>query len=586
MSRGPGSGSPAAPLGHAPRGSLWMEYAPGPARPSPDGPVETEVAVVGGGIAGLCTAWEVARAGHPVVLLEADRIAAGVTGHTSAKLSALHGLAYASIASVHGARGARLYAHSQQLAVERVAGVCEELGIDCDLERLPAYTYTEDPAKTGELRAEAEAARAAGLPASYVTEVPLPFPVAGAVRMEDQAQFHPRKFLLALAADLERLGGVIFERTGVTGLREGTPCELTASGAHGTHPVRARDVVVATHYPVFDRSLLFTRLEPKRELVVAGPLPAGRGPDGMFLTPEGGTRSVRTAPAGGPGGDGSGPGDGEGGPGGGRRTLVVTGEKFTPGTEADGEVGERYERLTAWARERFGLEPTHRWATQDNWTTDHVPHVGRLHIGARHTYVATGFGGWGMSGGVMAGALLAARIRGREPAWTGLYDPVRLHPVREAPAMLRLQAQVAKHFVGDRVTGGHADAPGDVPPGGGAVVRVGGRRLAVHRDESGVLHTVSARCTHLGCLVHFNDGECAWECPCHGSRFDVDGTVLQGPAVRALEQVGLTEAPAADTATGGAEGTDGTSGTDRTDGPDGPSAPGTADGSSGPAEER
>ncbi|MEE1753216.1 FAD-dependent oxidoreductase [Streptomyces sp. SP18CS02] len=503
--------------------SLWMEYAPGPDRPALDSSVQTETVVVGGGVAGLCTAWELARAGHSVVLLEADRIASGVTGHTTAKLSALHGMAYARIRAIHGARGARLYAHSQQLAVDHVAEVCQELAIDCDLERLPAYTYTEDPAKADELREEAEAARAAGLDASYETDLPLPFPVAGAVRVMNQAQFHPRKYLLALAADLERLGGRIFERTRVTGLREGSPCKVSTSSGH---TVTARDVVIATHYPVFDRALLFTRLEPKRELVVAGPLPAGPEPGGVFLTPEGGTRSVRTAPGGEDG----------------RRLLIVTGEKFTPGAVGEGEVEERYARLASWARERFdGVELTHRWATQDNWTTDHVPYVGRLHAGARHTYVATGFAGWGMSGGVMAGALLASRIRGRESAWTSLYDPVRLHPLREAPALLRLQAQAARHFIGDRVPGAHADSTDDIEPGGGAVVRVGGRRLAVHRDTTGRLHALSARCTHLGCIVHFNDGEQAWECPCHGSRFDIDGKVVQGPALRPLEQADLTE---------------------------------------------
>ncbi|WP_175410065.1 FAD-dependent oxidoreductase [Streptomyces sp. TRM64462] len=505
-------------------GSLWMEYAPGPARPALEGSVETEVAVVGGGVAGLCTAWELARAGHPVVLLEADRIASGVTGHTTAKLSALHGLVYAEIHAVHGARAARLYARSQQQAVEHVAEVSEELGVDCDLERLPAYTYTEDPGRAGELEAEAEAARAAGLAASYVTEVPLPFPVAGAVRVEDQAQFHPRKYLLALAADLERLGGRIHERTRVTELREGRPCEVITERGYA---VVARDVVVATHYPVFDRSLLFLRMEPVRELVVAGPVPAERDPGGAFLTPEGGTRSVRTAPYGEEG----------------RRMLIVTGEKFPPGTERrEGEVGERFARLEGWARERFGdMGFTHRWATQDNWTPDRVPYVGRLHPGARHTYVATGFAGWGMSGGVMAGALLAARIRGREPAWTSLYDPVRLHPLREVPAVLRLQAQVAKHYVTDLAPGAYADSVDDVAPGQGAVVRVGGRRVAVHRDAEGVLHGVSARCTHRGCVVHFNDEERAWECPCHGSRFGVDGRVVQGPAVWGLERVELED---------------------------------------------
>nr|WP_243766701.1 FAD-dependent oxidoreductase [Streptomyces sp. GC420] len=503
-----------------------MEYGTTAAQPPLTEDLHADTVVIGGGIAGLCAAWELIRAGDSsVILLEADRIASGVTGHTTAKLSSLHGLVYEKVRRTFGDRGAWLYAQSQQDALTRVTEVSAELGIDCDLERLPAFTYTETEAGRAAVEAEAEAARAAGLSASFVTETGLPFPVTGAIRVEDQAQFHPRKYLLGLAEDYLRLGGRIHERTRVTGLHEGEPCRVTTDAGH---TVGAGHVIVATHYPVFDRSLLFTRLEPKRELVVAGPVPESADPGGIYLTHEAGTRSVRTAPC-------------EGGEDG-RRLLIVTGEKFAPG---DGGVGARCERLTSWARERFpGFEPTHRWATQDNSSSDGVPYVGRLHPTARHTYVAAGFGGWGMSSGVMAGRLLAARIGGQELPWTGLYDPVRLHPVRETPTMLKLQAKAAGHFVGDRLpTAAHADSTEDVAAGQGVIVRVGTERLAVHRDASGALHAVSARCTHMGCIVHFNDAECAWECPCHGSRFDVDGKVIQGPALRPLDQHDLEENP-------------------------------------------
>lgn len=165
-----------------------------------------------------------------------------------------------------------------------------------------------------------------------------------------------------------------------------------------------------------------------------------------------------------------------------------------------------------------------------------MPLVGLFHAGSRHTWVATGFGGWGMSGGIMAGRLLAGLITGHKSAWSDLYDPRRvLSAVREAPAFLKHQAQVARHFVGDRIS-----PPGDasvdaIAPGDGAVVRVGGRHCAVHRDEDGSLHAVSARCTHMGCLVGFNRAERMWECPCHGSRFDVEGRIVQGPATKPLE---------------------------------------------------
>ncbi|MGW7348469.1 FAD-dependent oxidoreductase [Streptomyces sp. NPDC054854] len=491
----------------------------GPTHPSLAGDLEVDVAVVGAGVAGISTAWELARAGLSVALVEADRIAAGVTGYTTAKLSSQHGMLYARLTKSFGAEAARLYARSQQEAVEHVAGVAEELGIACDLEQRPSHVYTRSTEAIDELEAEAEAARNAGLPASFVTTTDLPYPVAGAVRMERQAQFHPRKYLLGLVADLTARGAHVYERTRVISLDEGQPCHLTTEAGHR---ITARDVVVATHYPVFDRALLFSRLEPHRELVLAAEIPANHDPHGTYLTQEDNTRSVRTAPYGDD-----------------RRLLIVTGEKFKPGAE---DVAERYEKLAAWTVEHFPeARFTHRWAAQDNTTTDRVPYVGPFHPGAEHVYVATGYGGWGMSSGVMSGRLLTAHITGQELPWAGLYDPRRLHP-RDATSMLKIQASAAKHFIGDRLSPSHVDNIEEIQPGSGAVVRVAGHRCAVYRDAQGAAHSVSARCTHLGCIVHFNDAERAWECPCHGSRFATDGTVLQGPATRPLESRPLPKA--------------------------------------------
>ncbi|MFJ4776278.1 FAD-dependent oxidoreductase [Streptomyces sp. NPDC088762] len=503
----------------APGRSYWMDTADFPAFPALTAAEEVDAAVIGGGIAGLSAAWELARAGLSVIVLEADRLAGGVTGHTTGKLTALHTAVYHTLRTEHGEDAARLYATSQSAALRHVIEVAGELGIECDLERRPALTYCVHPDGVDALRAEAEAARAAGLDASFVTETGLPYPVAGAVRVEDQAQFHPLAYLRGLVDDLVARRGRLYENTRVTDVEGGDPCRLTtASGV----TVPARHVVVATHHPAFDDALLSTRLTQHRDLVIAGPLPADQDPDGMYITEEGGKRSVRTAPL----------ADG-------RRLLIVTGEAFAPGSGTDTEAG--YARLHAWTERNFpGTEITHRWAAQDNSSTDTLPLVGGLPTAGENVYVATGFAGWGMTGGVMAGRLIASLVTGAGEPWAELYDPRRFGPVvRSAPVFLKAQWDVGKHFVKDRLAtlGEGTNGPvGELRPGDGTVVRAGGQPCAVHRDDQGELHAVSAVCTHMGCLVAFNNAERTWECPCHGSRFGIDGEVLQGPALKPLER--------------------------------------------------
>ncbi|WP_436842246.1 FAD-dependent oxidoreductase [Streptomyces virginiae] len=500
--------------------SYWMQTVEMPAFRSLAAPAQADVVVIGAGIAGLSTAWELSRAGRHVIVLEAGRIAAGVTGHTTGKVTALHTSIYSQLRSQHGEEAAGLYATSQSAALHHLLEVAAELDVDCELERRPAFTYCEDPEGVQALRTEAQAAREAGLSADFVTATGLPYPVAGAVRVDGQAQFHPLKYLRALADDLTARGGQIYEGTRVTELDEGEPCRLTTESGE---TVTARHVVVATHHPVFDHALLSTRLTQHRDLVIAGPIPAGLDPAGMYITSEDGKRSVRTAP---------GP-DGE-------RLLIVTGEAFTPGAGEDTEA--RYARLQSWAEQRFpSFKTTHRWAAQDNSATDTIPLIGPMRPGNQNVYTATGFAGWGMTGGVLAGRLLASLITAApRPAWAEFYDPRRLgSAARTAPAFLKAQWDTGKHFVKGRL-----DSLGDgtngpcaaLRPGEGTVVRAHGRPCAVHRDEQGELHAVSAVCTHLGCIVAFNNAERTWECPCHGSRFALDGEVLQGPALHPLEQ--------------------------------------------------
>lgn len=492
-----------------------MVDADAPAYPTLEDEINVEVAVVGAGIAGISVAAELLRAGRTVALVESEKIASGVTGHTTAKVSSLHGAIYHQLSSKLGPDVAAGYARSQQLAMSHVAETVHRLGVDCDLETRPAFVYGEAEDEVRTLIDEADAARAAGLRASFTTDTGLPFPVVGAVRVEDQLMFHPRKYLLALAADFVDNGGLIYEHTPVLDLSEGEPSVLTCgNGAR----VLANEVVVTTHYPIFDRSLLFARLTPRREFAVAAVTPTESDPPGMYINLGPATRSIRSAPY-----------DGQ-------RLLIATGAPFTPG---DSSALQNVEELTGWMCDRFQVDDVaFTWAAQDNHTSDHVPFIGRLHPLAKHSWVATGFGGWGMTNGVLSGLLIRDLIVGAPPDWAEIYDTRRVHPRVEASTVLSAGARTASHWAGSRLraTLESVSSVDDIKPGEAGVVSDEDGRWATYVDEDGRAHAVSSTCTHMGCLVAFNGVEQEWECPCHGSRFALDGSVVQGPATHPLRQ--------------------------------------------------
>ena len=477
-------------------GSLWFQDTTRPARAPLDRDLTVDVAVLGAGIVGLTTALLLERQGARVAVLEARRVGAGASGYNTAKLSSLHGLTYSKLAGSLGSDAARSYGEANEAGIARVFELAEQLGIDCDLRRKPNYTYAESGSDVDQLREEADVARELGLPASYAEELDLPFPVAGAVRFDNQAEFHPVKYLDGIAAALE---GPLHEGTMATRVHPGRV--RTAAGPTLT----AEHVVMATHLPFLDRGLYFARCHPERSYVVAGR--TSEGPAGMYLSTEQPAHSIRA--------------HGE--------WLLVGGESHKTG-QAD--AAERYARLESWARERFGIEPELRWATQDQMPVDGVPYVGRHDPLSPRVWVATGFRKWGLAMGTAAAELLAAQIGGREHAWTELFNPQRLRPRASATSLAKENANVALRFFGDRVVKrGSAD---EIGPGEGRIVGAGLGQRAAYRDDDGTLHELSARCTHLGCIVNWNSAERTWDCPCHGSRFAATGEVIEGPAVRPL----------------------------------------------------
>ena len=496
--------------------SLWQATAPSTSYPSLAPDLSVDVVVVGGGITGLTTAYLLSQAGASVAVLEGRRIATGTTGHTTAKITSLHGLPYAQLMNAQGEDRTRRYAEANQAAIEEIARIIERERIECDFRRAAAYTWTESRDRVAEVEGEAEAALRLGLPAAFVQETPLPFPIQGAVRFSDQAMFHPRKYCLGLAAAVVNRGGQIFEESRADRIEERDGRVFVSTGDRA---IEADRVVQATLLPFHDPGGAFAKTHPSRSYAIAARVADG-GVDGMFLGIDEPTRSVRPHTSGG------------------ETYLVIGGEEHKTGQ--DDETEARYQAIEAWARERFGVTSIdHRWSAQDYMPADGIPYVGRAAPGNDRILVATGFKKWGMSNGTAAAMMLKDRVLDRPNEWLETFDATRLRPRQSLGELVGQNVDVARRFVGDRVS--LAPSLADLPPGQGAVVQENGRRLAAYRDEAGALSVLSARCTHMGCLVAFNEAERSWDCPCHGSRFDLSGAVLEGPATAPLSTERITD---------------------------------------------
>lgn len=489
--------------------SMWLATTPETDFPPLDEDVTADVAVVGAGIAGLTTALILAEAGKSVVVVESKRVLQGVTGYTTAKLTAGHGLMYDYLTKKFGEDGARIYAESNQAAIEHVASRVEQHSIECDFAWCDNFVYSDRQDQAQDIRDEVAAAVRAGLPATFTKETELPFPVAGAIRLTGQARFHPRRYLLRIAELFVAAGGRIFENSRVTDVVEREGCAVHTD----RRSVTARDVVITTHMPLLDRGMFFAKVHPKRSYVVAAQVPKSKALQHMYITSGQPMRSFRSAAY--------------------RNTslLFVGGEHHKPGEVTD--TTRYYELLERYGREFFGLDKyKFRWSTQDNYSVDRVPYTGRITRSSEHVQVTTGYGGWGMTNGTLGGLLLADVILGRTNPWASFYDSNRLRPGQSYKKFLMENSKAGAHWIGDRLRANGSVT--QLAPGSGTVVGRGPAPVAVYKDETGAVHSMSAVCTHMGCIVAWNDGEKSWDCPCHGSRFAARGEVIQGPASKDL----------------------------------------------------
>jgi glycine/D-amino acid oxidase-like deaminating enzyme/nitrite reductase/ring-hydroxylating ferredoxin subunit len=494
--------------------SLWMDV-PALEFPALATGQDAEILVIGSGIAGLSTAYELARLGHGVIVVDRGRIGRGMSARTSAHLAFEIDDFFHELTESHGREAARLWYQSQSAAVDRIESICRQEGIECDFARVDGLLIAAEERDVDYLRKELDAARAAGFDdAEWTDSRRLSGTDLPAIRFPRQARFHPVKYMNGLARALQGLGVRLYASTDVTGLEEHDGHIVATTGAG--HLLRAQQVVIATNSPFHLRIPIHTKQAPYRTYVIAAPIPKGTVDDMLLWDTESAYHYVRLQP------------------GNSADTLIVGGEDHKSGVTTDGRTA--IARLETWARRRWpqmgGI--AHAWSGQVLEPADYVGFIGRSPRYER-TYLVSGDSGEGLTTGVAASLLLRDLITTGGSPWAQLYDPKRqMH--RGLSEYLKENLEAVRHW-GELLAKGDVELLDDIPRGHGARIKIAGQQVAAFRDDKGALHLRSAVCTHAGCAVHWNDFEACWDCPCHGSQFTIDGDVLNGPAARPLAPV-------------------------------------------------
>ncbi|HYC69791.1 MAG TPA: FAD-dependent oxidoreductase [Opitutaceae bacterium] len=497
--------------------SHWMKSSSPPAFPRLEETLQVDVAVIGAGITGITTALLLKEAGLTVALVERGRCARVDTGHTTAHCTAVTDLRLAEMERQFGPEVARVVWAAGMTAVDKIEALARARGVDCRFARCDGFLHAarrdEDP---GELRAEFEAARRLGIAAEWVDAVP-PFGVPG-VRFPDQALFHPLRYLAGLLPTIPGGGSHVFE---LSDAHEAEDPPRRIVTPHGR--IDCGHIIFATHNPLQGRASLAsaTLLQSKLALystyAIAAELPPGRIPAGSYWDTAEPYRYLRV----------------ENLPD--RDLLIYGGEDHKTGQVSDTPAA--YARLEARLR-AFALPAKieSRWSGQVIETNDGLPFIGEM---AEREFVATGFSGNGMTFGTVAAMMAVDFVLGRTHPWGRVFDPHRTKVRGGLWSYLKENKDYPYHLVRGRLVAPDAESVRELPRGEGRILEMDGRRVAAYRDPRGRIHLCSAVCPHMQCIVGWNPAEHTWDCPCHGSRFEPDGSVMSGPAEESLERLSL-----------------------------------------------
>lgn len=502
--------------------SVWLREASVFPRLAQTVGLHYDVVVIGGGIVGCTTAHMLKAKGKKVALLEAREIGTGSTGFSTAKLSAQQGIVYASMFKSRGRAVANQYYDLNLRGIKTAEAIIKSLGTDCEFSPRSHMTWTSDEKKVTDLEEEFKVCTELGIPCRLLgadelaQELPASVKALRAISFDGQAQFNPYLFCKALAKDVDSDSCNVFEGTRVVDVGEcmNNKHEITVEG---NIKLTSEQVVVATHLPILDRSMHFAFLPASRSHCIAVKVADGSSNiKNMFINTDKPQISIRTTMEG--------------------NVVVICGAPMKQGEDPD--TNKFYQHLEEWARTHLKVEKfMGRWSAMDYFTTEHVPYVGYLHRRTKSMYMACGFSKWGLAAGVTSAEIIVDMVLKQQNPLHPLVDSLRWD-LRETKAAMEENWHVTKHMIGDKLK--HlvsSKGLDDIGREEGAVITIRGRKVGAYRDGNGALHLVKPVCTHLQCDLVFNNGDRRWDCPCHGSRFDVDGSVIHGPACHPLEKV-------------------------------------------------
>ncbi|MDU2489889.1 MAG: FAD-dependent oxidoreductase [Clostridium celatum] len=471
--------------------SIWDESCKFDKREELKGDIKTDILIVGAGITGILIGYFLKQNGREVVLIDKSEIASGNTRNTTAKITSQHDLIYDTLIKEFGEEKAKQYADANELAIRKYKEIIEERKIDCDFKEVPAYIYSLN--EVDKIIKEVEAAKKLGIDAEFIEKVDIPLDIKGAIKFNNQGQFNPLKFLKDISKEL-----VIYENTRAIKIEENL-----VSTDKGN--IEANHIVIATHYPIMNApGYYFMKMHQERSYVIA--LENVESIKGMYIDYEKQGYSFRSY----------------------KGLLLLGGISQRTG---ENENGGSYDELRKFAKEIYSnSKEKYHWSAQDCITIDGIPYIGRYSNSTSNIYVATGFNKWGMTSAMVSAMIISDFILGNENKFSEIFSPKRFDLSLSINNIANDLVETAKNFIAQKISIPSSEIE-HIKNGHAGIVEYNGQKVGVYKDKQGKEFIVSTKCAHLGCELHWNADELTWDCPCHGSRFDYRGNLIDSPAV-------------------------------------------------------